>query len=160
MGLSSWILPTLIGTIAAVLLISILYNPQIRATFSDLGALIQLQTSRPVYYGIDIAPLNSPYTQQHIPTTQGPITTFGSPLYTGQIMYPIYNYYPQTPLLNPNTNGDIIPKNTNSPINSAYNMQITPPDAHKAYYWELSGGIPFAYYPDTNMDNVKPIEDK
>ena len=47
-----WILPFLIGIVAAYLLMSILYNnyPIINQKFSDLGAIIQLQTSRPYYY--------------------------------------------------------------------------------------------------------------
>ena len=52
MVLQNWILPLLIGIVAAYLLLSILYNnsPELRQKFSDLGALIQLQTSKPVYY--------------------------------------------------------------------------------------------------------------
>jgi len=52
MVLQNWILPFLIGIVAAYLLLSILYNnyPEIKQKFSDLGALIQLQTSRPYYY--------------------------------------------------------------------------------------------------------------
>jgi len=52
MVLQNWILPFLIGIVSAYLLMSILYynSPTFRQNFSDLGALIQLQTSRPVYY--------------------------------------------------------------------------------------------------------------
>lgn len=52
MVLHDWIFPFLIGVVAAYLLLSILYNnyPEVRQKFSDLGALIQLQTSRPAYY--------------------------------------------------------------------------------------------------------------
>ena len=52
MVLQNWILPFLIGVVSAYLLMSILYfnSPTFRQNFSDLGALIQLQTSRPVYY--------------------------------------------------------------------------------------------------------------
>ena len=52
MFLQNWVLPILIGIVAAYLLMSILYNnyPEVRQKFSDLGALIQLQTSRPNYY--------------------------------------------------------------------------------------------------------------
>jgi len=49
MFLENWILPFLIGIVAAYLLMSIVYNNS-RNKFSDLGALIQLQTSRPYYY--------------------------------------------------------------------------------------------------------------
>jgi hypothetical protein len=52
MVLQNWILPFLIGIVATYLLMSILYHNSLtfRQNFSDLGALIQLQTSRPVYY--------------------------------------------------------------------------------------------------------------
>ena len=52
MVLQNWILPFLIGVVSAYLLMSILYfnSPTFRQNFSDLGALIQLQTSRPAYY--------------------------------------------------------------------------------------------------------------
>ena len=75
MAFNNWILPFLIGFIASVLLLSILYNPYARDKFSDLGALIQLNTSKPVYY---------------IAATDASDA-------------PIYNYYPQT-ALNPGAN--------------------------------------------------------
>ena len=52
MVLQNWILPFLIGIVATYLLMSILYNnyPEVRQKFSDLGAIIQIQTSRPAYY--------------------------------------------------------------------------------------------------------------
>ena len=52
MVLQNWILPFLIGIVSAYLLLSILYynSPELRQKFSDLGALIQLQTSRPYIY--------------------------------------------------------------------------------------------------------------
>jgi len=59
MFLQNWVLPILIGIVAAYLLMSILYNnyPEVRQKFSDLGALIQLQTSRPNYY-VNFVPEN------------------------------------------------------------------------------------------------------
>jgi len=59
MVMQTWILPILIAIVATYLLISILYNnnQSIIQKFSDLGALIQLQTSRPVYY-VDFVPEN------------------------------------------------------------------------------------------------------
>ena len=59
MFLQNWVLPLLIGLVSTYLLMSILYNnyPILRQKFSDLGALIQLQTSRPVYY-VDLIPQN------------------------------------------------------------------------------------------------------
>jgi hypothetical protein len=101
MALYSWILPTLIGFVAAILLLTILYNdPYIKSKFSDLGALIQLQTSRPIYYNIGWIPNNDfESTQLLPPIKQGNITTFNSPLYTGNpVKFPIYNYFPQTPI--------------------------------------------------------------
>ena len=59
MFLQNWVLPILIGIVAAYLLMSILYNnySEVRQKFSDLGALIQLQTSRPNYY-VNFVPEN------------------------------------------------------------------------------------------------------
>ena len=53
MVLVDWILPLLIGIVSAYLLLSILYNntnSNINQHFADLGALIQLETSKPLYY--------------------------------------------------------------------------------------------------------------
>ena len=52
MVLQNWIFPFLIGAVATYMLMSILYNnyPELKQKFSDLGAIIQLQTSRPYYY--------------------------------------------------------------------------------------------------------------
>lgn len=52
MILQNWFFTILIGIIATYLLMAILYNncPEVRQKFSDLGAIIQLQTSRPAYY--------------------------------------------------------------------------------------------------------------
>ena len=49
MVMYDWVLPLLIAFVATYILMSILYNnsPELRQKFSDLGALIQLQTSRP-----------------------------------------------------------------------------------------------------------------
>ena len=46
--LEQLILPIIIGVVAAYFLLSILFVK--KQSFSDLGALTQLQTSRPVYY--------------------------------------------------------------------------------------------------------------
>jgi hypothetical protein len=170
MALTGWILPTLIGFVAAILLFSILYNdPYIKSKFSDLGALIQLETSRPVYYGLGWVP-NNDFSSKQLPPpiTQGNITTFNSPLYTGNpVSFPIYNYFPQTPL-NP-TNKNVAVKNTNTnkvvENNSfAFTNPNTAYNAHKAYYWALSGGYPYPYpmyvLPATDMDKVHGVEDK
>lgn len=169
MAYTGWILPILIGIVASLLLLAILYNdPYIKSKFSDLGALIQLETSRPVYYGMGWVPNNALASNQ-LPTPVSPngnITTFNSPLYYGNpVSFPIYNYFPQTPL-NPttptktNSNTPTIPKTNNLAFanpNTAY-------DAHKAYYWALSGGYPYPYpmyiLPATDMDKVRGVEDK
>jgi hypothetical protein len=100
MVLIDWVLPLLIGIVAAVLLLSILYNnnPRLRQHFADLGALIQLETSKPVYYGARWVPVDS---NVQIPTQQpsGNITNMDSPFFPqGSVVPPIYNYYPQTGL--------------------------------------------------------------
>jgi hypothetical protein len=166
MALTNWVLPILIGIVASVLLLAILYNPYIKNKFSDLGALIQLQTSRPVYY----VPLN--YYNQLSPVPEpGYITSTNSPLYPGNA-YPVYNYYPQTPLnknvtvTNSNSNSKDKLKNKSNQNNKNNNAAFVNPDGqydpHKAYYWALSGGYPYPvmYFPSTDMDKVKGIEDK
>ena len=45
MVLNEWVLPILIGGISAFILISILYNNDIKQTFTNNGSLIQLQNS-------------------------------------------------------------------------------------------------------------------
>jgi hypothetical protein len=101
-GILGWVIPILIGIVASVLLLAIIYdNPFIISKFADLGAIIQLQTSRPAYNLVwqpishysnsDIAKGNSNSN------TNINITSVNSPLYNGT-KYPIYNYYPQTPL--------------------------------------------------------------
>ena len=48
MVMKDWVLPILIGIVAAIALISILYNnPTVKQAFADLGALMQLNASRP-----------------------------------------------------------------------------------------------------------------
>jgi hypothetical protein len=168
MALESWILPILFGLVAAILLLTILFKDNfLRQSFADLGALIQLQTSRPVYYGIGYVPIN--YNAPVPPSpSQGQITTIDSPLWmdTG-IPYPVYNYYPKAPL-NP------VPTNThlkivnNQSVKDNNGLAFANPDnaynAHKAYYWALSGGYPYPYpmmvMPPTDMDKVRGVEDK
>lgn len=129
MALYNWVLPILIGILASYLLMSILYqNPKVKQAFSDLGALIQLQTSRPVYYGVGWIPTSGyPSGGEPIPViTQGAITTDST-----------FNYYPKTPL-NPSAQGGSITAPANTAPENVY-------DAHKAYYWALSGGYPYPY---------------
>lgn len=172
MVLIDWVLPLLIGIVAAVLLLSILYNnnPQLRQAFSDLGALIQLETSRPVIYGAGWVPVN--YNVQ-IPNTQptGNITNIDSPFFPqGSVVPPTYNYYPQTGLnLIPrhnNNNNEKVNKhvNTNSNIDSnlAYKSRnVSYP--YDSYYYGFSGGVapyPVMMYPPTNIDAVRGVQDK
>ena len=169
MALTGWILPILIGLVASVLLFAILYNdPYIKSKFSDLGALIQLETSRPVYYGMGWMSNNTFASNQlPAPIVQGEITTFNSPLYSGNpITFPVYNYFPKTPL-----NPTITKSNTNSSTNSnaksntntddlAFVNPGTAYDAHKAYYWALSGGYPMYIVPSSDMNKVRGVEDK
>jgi hypothetical protein len=174
MSSKSWVLPILIGLVASVLLLAILYyDPYIKSKFADLGALIQLQTSRPAYYGVGWVPVNGNNQLPPVPATDN-ITLFNSPLYpNGPLQYPVYNYYPQTPLNPVPTNKLVNVKNIN--INSTLpqtsnDLAFSNPDqsynAHKAYYWGLSGGYPYPYpfpmmyMPSTDMNKVQGIQNK
>ena len=100
MVLTNWVLPILIGIVAAIALISILYNnPTIKAYFTDMGATTQLQASNLDDYTIRLwKPLDS---DNQVPSTKKQdnlmkITTINSPLYTDNSKgYPVYNYYPE-----------------------------------------------------------------
>lgn len=170
MAYKGWILPILIGIVSSVLILTILYNNSyIKSKFSDLGALIQLETSRPAYYGIGWVPENVNYKLPPVSTSEN-ITSFISPLYINDpLVYPVYNYYPQIPI-NPIS---IKPKDKMKENNTQQTVQdlaFSNPsqtyDPHKAYYWGLSGGYPYPYpfpmmyLPSTNMDKVKGVEDK
>lgn len=170
MALQGWILPILIGIIAAVLLVAILFNDKQR--FADLGALIQLQTSRPYFYGLNWMPID--YTTI-VPSgaTQGQISAAQSPLwinsFDGAVNYPVYNYYPKAPL-NPTKPLAAAPTLVSSASTSSSDNGLAfanPPqvyDSHKAYYWALSGGYPYplpvVVMPSTDMDKVRGVEDK
>jgi len=167
MVFKEWILPILIGVVSSVLLLTILYNdPYVKSKFSDLGALIQLQTSRPAYYGIGInwIPVNGNNQLPLVPTNEN-ITTFDSPLSPDNSSgLPVYNYYPQIPL----NQKDISTNTSIQQISTdlAFNNPDQAYDSHKAHYWSLSGGYPYPYpfpmmyLPSTDMDKVKGIEDK
>lgn len=179
MALQTWILPILIGIIAAVLLLAILFNDKQR--FADLGALIRLKSSRPYYYGLNWLPLD--YTTVVPPgASQGQISSAESPLWMGgmkgmdnAVSYPVYNYYPKA-LLNPtatiNGNGiNMANKSENTKSvggNAGQELAFANPpqvfDSHKAYYWALSGGYPYPFpvmvMPPTDMDKVHGVEDK
>ena len=95
------VLPILIGFVASIVIISILYNnPKVKQAFADIGALIQLQASSipktPIWIPLDTQCKMNTNTDIH----RQIITTTNSPLYTedpkGQ---PIYNYYPKTPIV-------------------------------------------------------------
>lgn len=171
--MQGWVLPILIGLIAAILLVAILFNDKQR--FADLGALIQLQTSRPYYYGLNWIPVGN---DTKIPpgATQGQISATESPLWMGgvdgldsAVNYPVYNYYPKAalnptkPVAAPKANGAGDEKqNQNQNLAFANPPQVF--DSHKAYYWALSGGYPYPFpvvvMPPTDMDKVRGIEDK
>lgn len=160
MPVCTWLLPLLIGIVATIILFNILYEPYIKQKFADLGALIQLQTSRPVYYPIGWIPVDNNKIVQPNPS-QGPITNTDSPL--SNTSETVYNYYPQTQLNPVLTNPE--PTNhqsTNKTQNLAYANPEQVYDAHKAYYWSMSGGYPYPYsypfppavYSAVNMDKI------
>jgi hypothetical protein len=166
MALESWVLPTLIGLIASILLLTILTKDSfLRQSFADLGALIQLQTSRPAYYGLGYVPINYDAPVPPI-ASQGQITTTDSPLWTDTgVPYPVYNFYPKAPLNPKPTTLDTKATTGKSGNND---LAFANPDgsynSHKAYYWALSGGYPYPYpvmlMPPTDMDKVRGVEDK
>lgn len=124
MVLIDWVLPIMIGIVAAIALISILYNnPKVKAYFTDIleqgkcqcqgqcqchsSNLNNYKTKiwKPIPYNqnetIDI-PENE-YIKRKIAcnikqldNTNLKITNTDSPLYTKNKMYPIYNSYPKT----------------------------------------------------------------
>ena len=95
-GILGWVIPILIGIVASVLLLAIIYdNPFVMSKFTDLGAIIQLKTSRPAYNLVWQPIKNNNYKQPVIKNSN--ITSVNSPLYDGT-KYPIYNYYPQIQL--------------------------------------------------------------
>jgi hypothetical protein len=168
MPVCNLLLPLLIGIVATIILFNILYEPYIKQTFTDLGALIQLQTSRPVYYPIGWIPVDNNKTVAPN-SSQGPITNIDSPL--SNVSGPVYNYYPQT-LLNPISTNKHVTVNNNNNKNNTYNLAYVNPeqvyDAHKAYYWSMSGGNPYPYpypfplavYSAVDMNKVRANEHK
>ena len=101
MVLKDLVLPILIGIVAAFVIMSILYNnPNVKNAFADVGALIQLQDSS--MYNTPIwMPLDSNCKMDTTNTTiLQKITNTNSPIYTDDSKgKPIYNYYPQTPIV-------------------------------------------------------------
>ena len=118
MILVDWVLPILIGIVAAIAIISILYNnPKVKAYFKNIDGFTQDTISnlgefevpiwKPIPYNHNetieipeneyiehkkICNLNS----KNLDNTNVKITHIGSPLYTGiDKGYPIYNYYPK-----------------------------------------------------------------
>lgn len=125
--INTWILPTLIGIVSAILLLTILYNePKFKQTFADLGALIQLQTSRPVYYPIGFIPKKLQYSNGNT-YLQEPLSNSNSSNN--------YNMYPITPL---NPTSEFYHTNTSN-NNKNIDHDKMPYNSHKAFYWELSG---------------------
>jgi hypothetical protein len=117
MIIKCWILPILIGIVAAIALISILWNnPKIKAYFTNIDGFTQDTTSnlgefevplwKPIPYNqnetIEI-PENE-YSEhkkncdsKNLDNTKLKITSIDSPLYMGN-KYPVYNYYPEVKL--------------------------------------------------------------
>ena len=120
MVLVDWVLPLLIGIVAAIALISILYNnPKVKAFFSDIEGFTQGQSSnlvdldniyqskiwKPIPYNqnetIEIPENEYIERKKHcdsknLDNTNLKITNMDSPLYTGDNkLSPIYNYYPK-----------------------------------------------------------------
>ena len=119
MVMKNWILPILIGIVAAIALISILYNnPTVKSYFLDVVGLIQSKESNLGFYEPKIwKPI--PYNQnetidipeneyiehkktcgtKNLDNTNLKITSMDSPLYIGKNKdIPIYNYYPKIKL--------------------------------------------------------------
>jgi hypothetical protein len=168
MALQTWILPILIGVVAAVLLVAILFNDTYKQKFADLGALIQLQTSRPYYYSVPYVPINYDAPVPPNPA-QGQISISDSPLWVdgSNVSYPVYNFYPKAELNGkPNVSPSSDPIITQAAIDSglAFANPNNAYDSHKAYYWALSGGYPYPYpvmlLPSANMDKVHGVLDK
>ena len=155
MVLTDWILPVLIGIVASVLLLSILYNNKaLRQKFTDLGALIQLETSRPNYYGLGWVPVNVD-AQLPAPAPPQKITVVDSPIVNSS-PFPIYNAYPPTPL-----EATIPVMKTN--ITDADEMAFNPGlvfHPYDAVYYGMSGYPPTVMWPPTNIDKVKGVQDK
>lgn len=118
MVLIDWVLPLLIGIVAAIALISILWNnPKVKAYFADIIGLTEDTHTNLGFYKPKIwKPI--PYNQNEtieIPENEYiehkkscdsknldninlKITTTDSPLYTENKKYPVYNYYPEVQL--------------------------------------------------------------
>lgn len=155
--LCDWVLPILISFLAVIVLFSILLNnPRIKSKFSDLGALIQLQTSRPVYYPAYF----------NIQTDGGYVSTEDpNPIITTN-RSSIYNYYPVTPV-NPYakyTEDEIKKMKAVKQVdNLAFvNAPVQIPRSDLVAYY---GSVPPYYfpgwiYPATNMDKVRGVEER
>jgi len=160
MFFENWILPLLIGIIAAFMLMNIVYNnPKLKQTFSDLGAFIQLQTSRPYYNGIGWVPVNYDYVLPQSPPLER-ITSVDSPLYPeGSLVPPVYNYFPETPLIPMTVENHSVPSH-NARNNLAFNPHIMS-KPYDSYYYGFTGyPYPIQMYPPTNIDKVRGIESK
>lgn len=158
MAINSWILPILIGVVSVFFLMSILYmNPYMKQKFSDLGAIIQLETSRPVYYpALQWVATDGGYRSTTPPPP--PYASYNSPSYDGTLS-PVYNYFPQTPL-NPTATQPAAVQPLVSDLafvnkpNSEYNSHLA------AYYGSFPYVLPYYAYPPTNIDKVKGVEDR
>lgn len=152
MALQTWILPLVIGIICTWFLMGIIFPDLIRfkQSFSDLGALTQLATSRPIYYPAYIV-------------SDSNNVTYSSPNSDLMVSYPVYNYYPQN-ILNPTPTNTLSggKLNNNNNNNKAFvNKPRNNYDSHLlSYYGGYPYPLPMVIYPPTNIDNVKGVEDK
>lgn len=164
MALSSWILPTIIGLLCAIFLMMILYPETFlgKQRFSDLGALIQLETSRPYYYPAYVYVPDG--FNANAKNDVNPNVTYTSPTSDLPVSYPIYNYYPQNPL-NPPSDAVTVQTNDTSNNKNSDKAFVNQPrigyNAHlAAYYGGYPYPLPMWVWPPTNIDNVKGVEDK
>lgn len=107
MVVRNWILPILIGIVAAIALISILYNnPRVKAYFTDVGNMLNLDISKLDSHTTRIwRPIENICTQKELNNSLKKnnsiiITNVDSPVYNGEYKgQPIYNYFPKIPVV-------------------------------------------------------------
>jgi len=142
MFVKDWLLPILIGIVAAIALISILYNnPKVKQAFADIGAMMQLNASKPkVIPVIPVIPVEKfdNFSQQHQYKFNSksnyqtePFTNMGAPIelenresYDAKLWNPLPSQYSCT---SENKNESDI-SNVSNPLNILNN-----PNSHDIY---------------------------
>jgi hypothetical protein len=182
MVVCNWILPVCLGIVSVFILMCILCtNPYVKQKFNDLGALIQLETSRPLYYPVNYPAYPAyPAYPSHLANdsydldvqTQNPIVSYTSPTSDLLVPYPVYNYYPQNPL---NPKNPLAKKHKSRKHhehrkhpNKTNNLDLAfinrpSPDYNShlaAYYGSYPYSLPSYLYPSTDIDKVHGIQDK